>query len=151
LRLALPRQLRDRPPGRPRAAEADEGDVESGLPTLTFPVLLLAVWFELAPIALAIAAVMTAEGLTVSQSAGRRNGEPLDANGELFASSLANAAGACTGSMPIGASASRTAALAATGARTQMPAVVSAVGALAAAVHGTSSSRPPTSRSSAGS
>jgi sulfate permease, SulP family len=110
------------------------GDVESGLPTLTFPVLPLAAWLELTPIALAIAALTTAEGLTISQNAGRRNGESLEPNGELLAYSLANVAGACTGSMPIGASASRTAALAATGARTQMPAVVSAVGALAAAL-----------------
>jgi sulfate permease, SulP family len=110
------------------------GEVPSGLPRLTFPLLPLAGWLELAPVALAIAALTTAEGLTTSETAARRNGEPLEANGELLAYSLANAAGAFTGSMPIGASVSRTSALAATGARTQMPAIVAAAGALVAAL-----------------
>jgi sulfate permease, SulP family len=110
------------------------GEVPSGLPQLTFPVLPLSGWLELVPIALAIAALTTAEGLTTSQNAARRNGETLEANGELLAYSLANVAGACTASMPIGASVSRTSALAATGARTQVPAVVAAVGALTAAL-----------------
>jgi MFS superfamily sulfate permease-like transporter len=110
------------------------GEVPAGLPTLTFPILPLTAWLELAPIALAIAALTVAEGLTISQSAARRNGEPLDTNGELLAYSLSNVAGALTGSMPIGASISRTSALARTGARTQVPAIVAAAGALIAAM-----------------
>jgi sulfate permease, SulP family len=110
------------------------GEVPAGLPQLTFPLLPLAGWLELAPVALAIAALTTAEGLTTSETAARRYGEPLEANGELLAYSLANMAGAFTGSMPIGASVSRTSALAATRARTQMPAIVAAAGALVAAL-----------------
>jgi sulfate permease, SulP family len=110
------------------------GEVPSGLPSLTFPVLPLEGWLELVPIALAIAALTTAEGLTTSQSAARRHGEPLEANGELLAYSLTNVAAAFTASMPIGASVSRTSALADTGARTQTPALVAAAGALVAAL-----------------
>jgi sulfate permease, SulP family len=110
------------------------GEVPSGLPSLTFPVLPLDGWLELIPIALAIAALTTAEGLTTSQSTARRHGEPLEANGELLAYSLTNVAAAFTASMPIGASVSRTSALADTGARTQTPALVAAAGALVAAL-----------------
>jgi sulfate permease, SulP family len=105
------------------------GEVPAGLPPLTFPVLPLDAWLALAPIALAIAALTTAEGVTISKSAALRNGEPFEPNGELFAYGITNVAGAVTGAMPIGASASRTSALGATGARSQVPAVVAALSA----------------------
>jgi SulP family sulfate permease len=110
------------------------GPVPAGLPTVTAPVLPVEVWLQLAPVALAIAVLTVAEGVLLSESAARRHAEPLEPNGEVFAYGLANAAAAFTGGMPIGASASRTAALEDTGARTQVPMVAAAVVAAIVAV-----------------
>lgn len=110
------------------------GEVPAGLPPLTLPVLPLSAWLALLPVAIAIAVLTVAEGVLISQDAARRNGETLEPNGEIYAYGAANAAAAITGGMPIGASASRTAALESTGARTQLPSVVAAVVAAAVAV-----------------
>jgi sulfate permease, SulP family len=110
------------------------GPVPSGLPPLTVPVLPIEVWLALAPVALAIAVLTVAEGVLVSEGAARRHGEELEPNGEVFAYSLANLSAAVTGGMPIGASASRTAALEDAGARTQVPMVVAALAAAIVAV-----------------
>jgi sulfate permease, SulP family len=103
------------------------GPVPPGLPTLTFPALPLEAWLALVPVALAIAVLTVAEGVLISESAARRHGETLEPNGEVFAYGLGNLAAAFTGGMPIGASASRTAALEDTGARTQVPMIVAAI------------------------
>jgi sulfate permease, SulP family len=105
------------------------GPVPSGLPGPTLPTLPLEVWVALVPVALAIAVLTVAEGVLLSEAAARRHGEELEPNGEVFAYGLSNLAAAVTGGMPIGASASRTAALEATGARSQVPAVVAAIAA----------------------
>ncbi len=110
------------------------GPVPSGLPPLTAPVLPLDAWLALLPVALAITVLTVAEGVLISEGAARRHGEELEPNGEVFAYGLANAAAAFTGGMPIGASASRTAALEQTGARTQVPMIVAAVVAAVAAI-----------------
>ncbi len=102
------------------------GPVPAGLPPLTFPGLPLEAWLALVPVALAIAVLTVAEGVLISQNAARRNGEPLEPNGEVFAYGLANVSAAVTGGMPVGASASRTAALEDTGAGTQVPMLVAA-------------------------
>jgi sulfate permease, SulP family len=103
------------------------GPVPSGLPGVTFPSLPLDAWVALLPVAVAIAVLTVAEGVVLSESAARRHGEELEPNGEVFAYGLSNLAAAFTGGMPIGASASRTAALEATGARSQVPAIVAAL------------------------
>jgi MFS superfamily sulfate permease-like transporter len=103
------------------------GEVPSTLPRPTFPTVGFEVWAELFPVALAIAALTIAEGVLLAQSSARRHDESLDANGEILSLGVTNAAAACAGGMPIGASASRTAAIEATGARTQLPAVTAAV------------------------
>lgn len=103
------------------------GAVPSGLPAPSFPLMPLEAWLALAPVSLAIAALTVAEGVLISQSEGRRHGETITPNGEVFAYGMSNLAAAFFGGMPLGASASRTAALAATGARTQVPAVVASV------------------------
>jgi sulfate permease, SulP family len=113
------------------------GPVPAGLPGLTFPLLPLAAWIELLPVALAIAALTIAEGVLISQKEGRRHGEQIAPNDEVYAYGLSNVAAALFGGMPMGASASRTAALAGTGARTQVPAVVAAVTAGVVAVFAT--------------
>lgn len=102
------------------------GAVPSGLPTLTFPVLGWEVWADLVAVSLAIAVLTTAEGALIAQRYARRHGESLDSNGEVFALGASNVAASVTGAMPIGASASRTAALSDAGARTQVPSIVAA-------------------------
>jgi sulfate permease, SulP family len=103
------------------------GDVPAGLPRPGLPGLPASVWFELAGTALAIAVLTIAEGLLIAKRAARAHGEALEPNGELFALGAANVAGALTGAMPSGASPSRTAAIEATGARSQVPAMVAAL------------------------
>jgi MFS superfamily sulfate permease-like transporter len=102
------------------------GPVPAGLPVPTFPLMPLEAWLALLPVSLAIAALTIAEGVLLSQKEGRANGEEIVPNQEVFAYGLSNLAGALFSAMPIGASASRTAALATTGARTQVPAIVGA-------------------------
>jgi sulfate permease, SulP family len=113
------------------------GPVPAGLPAPTFPSLSLAAWLELLPVALAIAALVIAEGVLISQKAGRRHGEEIAPNDEVFAYGMSNLAAALFGGMPVGASASRTAALAETGARSQVPALVAAAAAALVAVFAT--------------
>jgi sulfate permease, SulP family len=103
------------------------GPVPAGLPRLSFPLMPLEAWLALLPVSLAIATLTIAEGVLLSQNEGRANGEEIVPNQEVFAYGVSNLAGALFSAMPVGASASRTAALATTGARTQVPAVVGAV------------------------
>jgi sulfate permease, SulP family len=111
--------------------------VPAGFPSPTFPSLTLAVWLELLPVALAIAALVIAEGVLISQKEGRRHGEEIAPNDEVFAYGMSNVAAALFGGMPVGASASRTAALGAAGARSQVPALVAAVTAALVAMFAT--------------
>jgi sulfate permease, SulP family len=113
------------------------GPVPAGFPALTFPTMPLAAWLELLPVALAIAALVIAEGVLISQKEGRRHGEEIVPNDEVFAYGVSNLAAALFGGMPVGASASRTAALAAAGARSQLPALVAAVAAALVAMFAT--------------
>jgi sulfate permease, SulP family len=113
------------------------GPVPAGLPVPTFPSLPLAAWVELLPVALAIAALVIAEGVLISQKEGRRHGEEIAPNDEVFAYGVSNVTTAVFGGMPVGASASRTAALAATGARSQVPALVAALTAALVALFAT--------------
>jgi sulfate permease, SulP family len=103
------------------------GPVPTGLPAPSFPLMPLDAWLALLPVALALAALAIAEGVLISQNEGRRHGETIAPNDEVFAYGLSNVAAALFSGMPMGASASRTAALATTGARTQVPAAVAAV------------------------
>lgn len=108
------------------------GPVPGGLPAPTFPVMPLEAWLALLPVSLAIATLTVAEGVVLSQNAGRRHGEEITPNDEVFAYGLSNLSAALFAGMPMGASASRTAAMAVAGARTQVPSLVAA--ALAATV-----------------
>ena len=103
------------------------GEIPSGLPSLSFPTLDFWTWVDLFGTAVAIAVLSIAEGLLVASSAARRKGDELEVNGEVAAMGLANIAAGLTSGMPIGASASRSAAVEAAGSRSQMPALVSAV------------------------
>ena len=103
------------------------GEIPSGLPSLSFPTLDFWTWVDLFGTAVAIAVLSIAEGLLVASSAARRKGDELEVNGEVASMGLANIAAGLTSGMPIGASASRSAAVEAAGSRSQMPALVSAV------------------------
>jgi high affinity sulfate transporter 1 len=103
------------------------GTIPSGLPDLSFPTLDFWTWLDLLGTAVAIAVLTIAEGLLVASAAARRHDDEFDANGELAAMGIANIAGAVTSAMPIGASASRSAATEAAGSRSQLPALVSAL------------------------
>jgi SulP family sulfate permease len=111
------------------------GTIPSGLPSLSFPTLGFWTWLDLFGTAVAIAVLTIAEGLLVASSAARRHGDELDVNGELAGMGFANIAGAVTSAMPIGASASRSAATEAAGSRSQMPALVSVVIVMAVALY----------------
>lgn len=103
------------------------GEVPSGLPSPTFPTFGLSVWLDLLPIAVAIAALTIAEGVLLAKSAARANHETFVPNPELFPLGASNVAASLTGAMPIGASASRTAAMQGVGTVSQVPALVAAV------------------------
>lgn len=111
------------------------GEIPSGLPDLSFPSLDLWTWVDLLGTAIAIAVLTIAEGLLVASAAARRHDDELEVNGELASMGLANVAAAVTSGMPIGASASRSAATEAAGSRSQAPALVSAVIVAAVALY----------------
>lgn len=103
------------------------GEIPSGLPGLSFPTLDFWTWVDLFGTAVAIAVLTIAEGLLVASAAARRHDDQLEVNGELASMGFANVAAAVTSGMPVGASASRSAAVEAAGSRSQAPALVSAV------------------------
>jgi high affinity sulfate transporter 1 len=105
------------------------GHVPTGLPSVTLPHLALAVplWPAAAGIALMSFTETIAAGRAFAQS-----GEPTPrANRELFATGLANAAGAMLGAMPAGGGTTQTAVNRLAGARTQLAGLVTAAAALA--------------------
>lgn len=106
------------------------GSMPSGLPELAFPDLSLEVWLGLVPSAVALTAVTVAEGLMVARSYADHNGYPTDPDRDLAAFGLANVAAGLTSSFTVGSSTSRTAAMDEAGSRTQLPAVVLAVGSV---------------------
>ncbi len=102
------------------------GHVEGGPPHLGVPHIALVEWLRLIPVALAICALTLAEGLLLARSYARRHHEAEDPDQDAAALGLANLAGGFTLAMPVGSSSSRTAAVEAAGAETQIPALVSA-------------------------
>lgn len=113
------------------------GPVEAGPPTLTWPELSWDVWLALVPSAMALTMVTVAEGLLVARSYGEKRGYPTSPDRDLLAFGAANIAAGATGGFAVGSSTSRTAAMDQVGSRTQLPAVVAAVGTLALLVFGT--------------
>ena len=111
------------------------GEIPSGLPELSFPTLGWSTWLDLFGVSVAIAALSIAEGLLVASSAARRHGDEFDPNGEVVAIGFANVAATVTSGMPIGASASRSAATEGAGSRSQSAAIVSALIVLAVALY----------------
>lgn len=109
------------------------GDVPSGLPSPALPDGASAMIGDILPIALTIAAVAFAEGVSVAKAIARRTRERIDANQELLATGAANAASGLFGGFPIAGGFSRTAVNHDAGARTPLASLVTAA-MLAAAV-----------------
>ena len=109
---------------------ATVGNIPAGLPGLGFPSVPLPHLAKLAAAAVGITLVAMADTTVLSRSQALRHGEQVDANRELIALGLANAAAGLFHGFPVSGSASRTPVAEAAGARTQVTGLVAA-GALA--------------------
>jgi MFS superfamily sulfate permease-like transporter len=94
------------------------GAMPSGLPSLTLPILPPADYLRLLPGAMAVVAITLCEGLLLVRNCSRKHNTRADDNQVLFAYGMANMAGGFTGSLVIGNSPSRTAAVDSAGSRT---------------------------------
>jgi len=102
------------------------GAIPSGLPTLTLPAIPPADYLKLFPGAMAIVAILLCEGLLVVRSYSQKYGYKADGDQMLFAYGAANVAAGFTGSLLTGNSPSRSAAMDASGAKSQLPSLVAA-------------------------
>jgi SulP family sulfate permease len=103
------------------------GAIPSGAPSLTLPSIPWADYLRLLPSALAIVAILLCEGLLVVRSYSSKYGYKADGDQMLFAWGTANLAAGFTGSLLTGNSPSRSAAMDASGSRSQLPSLVAAV------------------------
>jgi high affinity sulfate transporter 1 len=101
------------------------GAIPAGLPPLTVPDLSLA--REMWPAALGIALMSFTETAAAGRAFARSDEAPPRPNVELFATGVANAAGAFVGAMPGGGGTSQTAVNCMTGARTKLAGFVTAL------------------------
>ena len=99
------------------------GEVPSGLPSLQWPGLRQ--WDSLLPTALSMALMVFLFGQSSSVALGRRRGERILADRELFALGVSNIAAAISGSFPVTGSISRSAVNFQAGANTQLASVLS--------------------------
>jgi high affinity sulfate transporter 1 len=102
------------------------GEIPSGLPSLTLPAIPAADYLRLLPGALGIVAILLCEGLLLVRRYSSKHGYKADGDQVLFAYGVANLAAGFTGSLVTGNSASRSAAMDAAGARSQLPSLVAA-------------------------
>jgi SulP family sulfate permease len=102
------------------------GAMPSGPPALTLPGIPAADYLRLLPSALAIVAILLCEGLLVVRSYSSKYGYKVDGDQMLFAYGAANIAAGFTGSLVTGNSPSRSAAMDASGAKSQLPSLVAA-------------------------
>jgi high affinity sulfate transporter 1 len=102
------------------------GAIPSGLPTLNVPAIPLIDYVRLLPGALAIVAILLCEGLLVVRSYSQKYDYKADGDQMLFAYGAANLSAAFTGALLTGNSPSRSAAMDAAGARSQLPSLVAA-------------------------
>lgn len=99
------------------------GTIPSGLPLPGFPVLSWSDWLQAAPAAVGLALVLFAESMGAARTFASKNGYEIDANQELRALGLANAASAIFRGMQVGGGTSGTAANDANGAQSQVSAI----------------------------
>ena len=103
------------------------GDLPSGLPHLTLPILDPAILWALAPGALAIVLVGYAEALGGAKAAATQGDGGIDPNQELVAHGSANILSGLFGGFLVVGSLSKTSVAMAAGARTQLANVVAAI------------------------
>ncbi|QIK62049.1 SulP family inorganic anion transporter [Leucobacter viscericola] len=113
------------------------GAVEAGPPAITWPQITSTQWLQVTPSAFALTLVAVAEGLLVARRYGQKHGYTTSPNRDLAAFGAANFAAGVSGGFTIGSSTSRTAALDDAGSRTQLPAIVAALGTLLLVLFGT--------------
>jgi SulP family sulfate permease len=102
------------------------GAMPSGLPSLTIPSIPLADYLRLLPGAMAVVGITMCEALLLVRSSSRKSNTKADGNQVLFAYGMTSIASGFTGSLVSGPSASRTAAMAAAGSRTQLSSLIAA-------------------------
>lgn len=102
------------------------GEVPTGFPSPAMPEVSGSLLGDLAPVALTIAVVAYAEGVSVAKAIARRTREDVDANQELIATGAANAAAGLFGGFPIAGGFSRTAVNHQAGARTPLASLLTA-------------------------
>lgn len=102
------------------------GDVPTGFPSPQLPEMSGSLLGDLLPVALTIAVVAYAEGVSVAKAIARRTRERIDANQELIATGAANAASGLFGGFPVAGGFSRTAVNHQAGARTPLASIVTA-------------------------
>lgn len=103
------------------------GDVPTGLPRPAVPDASRELVMELIPVALTIAVVAYAEGISIAKALARRRREKVGANQELIAVGGANAAAGLFGGFPVAGSFSRTAVNFSSGARTPLAGLITGV------------------------
>jgi SulP family sulfate permease len=102
------------------------GDVPTGFPSPQLPEVSGSLLGDIVPVALTIAIVAYAEGVSVAKAIARRTRERIDPNQELVATGAANAASGLFGGFPIAGGFSRTAVNHQAGARTPLASLITA-------------------------
>lgn len=100
------------------------GDVPSGLPPFSPPIMDPALWQTLLPSAITIALVSFMEAISVGKHFARENRYEVDPSQELIGLGVANISGGLLGGYPVAGGFSRTAVNASAGARTQLSALI---------------------------
>lgn len=103
------------------------GDIPSGLPSLTLPLLDIATIKSLLPAALAISLVGYLEGFAGGQALASKRREKISANQELIAFGGANLSAAFTGGYPVAGGLSRSVVNFAAGANTGLASIITAI------------------------
>jgi len=103
------------------------GSVPTGLPAPRLPEVTTSLVGDIAPVALAIAVIAYAEGVSVAKAIARRQRARIDANQELIATGAANVAASAFGGFPVAGGFSRTAVNNQAGARTPLASLITAV------------------------
>lgn len=110
-----------------RLGVAVVGRIPTGLPGLSLPVLSLADFDDLLPVALVAALLSFSDTMVTARAFAARNRYRIDANQELLGIGMANLVSGLSQGLPISASDTRTAVAEAAGSRTQVTAVIAAV------------------------
>lgn len=108
------------------------GEVPTGLPSPRMPEMSGSLVADVAPVALTIAIIAYAEGVSVAKAIARKTREKIDANQELIATGASNAASGFFGGFPVAGGFSRTAVNHTAGARTPLASLITAAGLIIA-------------------